>query len=515
MKIVSTLIILAFMFWNVSGQSAYQMGLILDDDDYLNLPHSSENLTVSSGQKSLPLQVDLTPYCPEVRHQGDISSCVGWAAGYGAMTIERAIRNGWQDRREITQNASSALFVYNQLSDEDCGAIRMPDALRFMQMEGNCLARDFDFDVNACDLKASENQLIKARAYKIEEFIRLFEPNATAAEKIRNTKLVLAQNKPVVIGMKVLNNFYAIKYGDESWFPTIGDQTYAGGHAMVVVGYDDVRFNPGREDIPADMKGAFLILNSWGKGWGKDGYIWVRYAHFGEYCRHAYAMMLQGGKPIDFELDSRPEPEEEETESRDLRSLAGSFGFKLYTGQWFNNKPLFREQPVRLENNIYLLDECRVGDQFQLYVTSEYLNGYIYVFSIDATGKAEVHFPKSEEYNIKFADQRESALLMGSGSTLTIPSEETALTITHTGEDHLIVLFSESKIKPRYIDYLGSQLISASSAIDENLPRLIRKYMVPFADITYSRDKMGFKVATRSDGRIVPIILKVRVDSRQ
>src|SRR5690606_1097038 len=109
----------------------------------------------------IPLKVDLTPYCPEVRHQGDISSCVGWAAGYGAMTIERAIRNGWKDRQEITQNASSALFVYNQLSDEDCGAIRMPDALRFMQMEGNCLARDFDFDVNACDLKASENQLKK------------------------------------------------------------------------------------------------------------------------------------------------------------------------------------------------------------------------------------------------------------------------------------------------------------------------------------------------------------------
>jgi hypothetical protein len=131
------------------------------------------------------------------------------------------------------------------------------------------------------------------------------------------------------------------------------------------------------------------------------------------------------------------------------------------------------------------------------------------VFSVDATGKAEVHFPKSEEYNVKFEDQNESALLMGTGSTLTVPSEETALTITHPGEDYLIVLFSESKIKPKYIDYLGTQLISASESPDTKLPRLLKKYMVPFSDILYYPDHMGFEVSTRSDGKIVPIILKV------
>ena len=510
MKVLYILILLVFITLEVSGQSAFPMGLILDDEDYLDLPHTSGNIEISSGQKSIPLQVNLSPFCPEVRHQGDISSCVGWATGYAAMTIERAIKNGSKDRIEITRGANSALFVYNQLSDQDCGAIRMPDALRFLQLKGNCLARDFDFDVNNCEKKADEAHLKKASAYKIEEFVRLFEPNEDAELKIKNTKLVLAQNKPVVIGMKVLNNFYSIKYGDESWYPTIGDQTYAGGHAMVVVGYDDLKFNPGRDDLPANLKGAFLIMNSWGKGWGLDGFIWVRYAHFGEYCRHGYALMLEGGTPVDFDLDMTPDTAVKEVVSRDLRSLSGSFGFKLYTGQWFNNKPLFREQEVKLENNTYLLDNCQVGDQFQLYVTSEYLNGYIYVFSIDPAGKAEVHFPKSEEYNLKFQNQNESALLMGTGSTLTIPSEETALTITHTGEDHLIVLFSESKIKPRYIDYLGSQLISTSGNVDEKLPRLIKKYMVPFADITYDADKMGFKVDTRSDGRIVPIILKVK-----
>ncbi|MBK8501707.1 MAG: DUF4384 domain-containing protein [Saprospiraceae bacterium] len=488
--------------------------MILDDDAYIEIPHSSANIQISSGQKSVPLSVDLSVYCPEVRHQGDISSCVGWAAGYGAMTMERAIKNGWKNRTRITESANSALFVYSQLSDEDCGAIRMPDALRFMQLKGNCLARDFDFDINSCHKTASENHLKKASEYRIEEFVRLFEPNSDPVEKVRTTKLILAQQKPVVIGMKLLNNFYSIQSGDESWFPNIGDQTYAGGHAMVVVGYDDLKFNADRNDIAAETKGAFLIMNSWGKGWGHDGYIWVRYGHFGEYCRHAYALMMSGGDPIDFSLDMSPDSSQEIEEStgRDLRTLAGSFGFKLYTGQWYNNKPLFREQVVSLKNQTYMLENRQLGEQFQLYVTSEYLDGYIYVFSVDPTGKAEVHFPKSEEYNVKFADQNESALLMGTGSTLTVPSEETALTITHQGEDHLIVLFSESKIKPKYIDYLGEQLIGASETPDTKLPRLLKKYMVPFSDILYYPDHMGFEVSTRSEGKIVPIILKVKSD---
>ncbi|MCB0688315.1 MAG: DUF4384 domain-containing protein, partial [Saprospiraceae bacterium] len=410
------------------------------------------------------------------------------------------------------------LFVYNQLSDDACGAIRMPDALRYMQARGNCLARDFDFDVNTCHKRANENLIRKASEYKIDEFIRLFDPNAPLSEKVRSTKLVLAQEKPVVIGMKVLNNFYAIKYGEESWFPTVGDQTYAGGHAMVVVGYDDLKFNSDRDDVPADMKGAFLIMNSWGKGWGLDGFIWVRYAHFGEFCRHAYALMLDGGAPIDFNLDTAPDHAESEPEmvlanddsGRDLRTVSGSFGFRLYTGEWFNNKPLFREQNVKLNQHTYELSNCKVGDQFQLYVTSEYLNGYIYVFSVDAAGKVEVHFPKSEEYNMRYSEMNESALLMGAGSTLVVPSEESALTLTHQGSDHLIVLFSEKKIKPKYIDYLGNELISTDDDLDNKLPKLLRKYMVPFADIHYYTNRMGFDVSTRSDGLIVPIVLNVK-----
>lgn len=51
---------------------------------------------------------------------------------------------------------------------------------------------------------------------------------------------------------------------------------------MVAVGYDDsVRIGGG----DSETEGAFLIRNSWGRGWGDDGYGWLPY----EYVRRGLA----------------------------------------------------------------------------------------------------------------------------------------------------------------------------------------------------------------------------------
>ena len=65
-----------------------------------------------------------------------------------------------------------------------------------------------------------------------------------------------------------------------------------------------------------------------------------------------------------------------------------------------------------LRDNHYVLSNRSVGDQFQLFVQSDFEGGFIYVFSVDPTGKHEVHFPRSAEYNEKFTDENESALLL-------------------------------------------------------------------------------------------------------
>ncbi len=520
MKYLIVVLAVLFFPFTMNAQQRYPMGLVMDDEEYDKLPYMSENIQINTGQKSISRKVDLSPYCPEIRHQGDIASCVGWAVGYAAMTIERAIKNKWTGRQSISEKANSALFVYNQIIEGNCNlGVTMPKALNLIQEKGNCLAKDFDTDPNDCTKEASDFLYKKAEDYRIEDYIPLFKKSAPGDEKIRTTKLVLAQNKPVIVGMRVLTNFYNIQDGDESWFPTIGNTTYAGGHAMVVVGYDDDRFARPDREISDDMKGAFKLMNSWGKNWGENGYIWIRYAHYAEYCKHAYAIMLAEGAPIDFNMDTTPEEIAEQTvavETEDpgasLNYLAGSFGFRQFTGQMDNGAPVFEEAGVELENGFYRLGGTpRVGDIFQLYVQSGFDNGYIYVLSVDPQGKAEVHFPKSEEYNESFEGEDESALLLSSGSLLTIPSINSGLQLKHPGRDFLVVLFSTQKIKGKYLDFLCGQLSENKSQLQEQLKSLLGKFMVPGPDITYQKNQMGFEVSTRSEGKIVPIVLSVDV----
>ncbi len=307
--------------------------------------------------------------------------------------------------------------------------------------------------------------------------------------------------------MQVLTNFYSIAEGDQSWLPSVGDGGYAGGHAMVVVGYNDDQFHPYRSDIPKNEKGAFLLMNSWGKKWGLGGYIWVRYRDFAQHCKHAYALMLSGAQPVDLEADVTPNPNMNSGTS--IRKLSGTFGFQSYTGEWFNDKPVFKEELVQLDGEHYLLAERKVGEQFQLKIKSDFAQGYIYAFSVDPEGKVEVHFPRSGVYNPKFDELNESALVMDKGSSITIPSATKALEIKKAGTDHLVVLFSERKIKPKFVTALGKQLASSEGSYEEELPRLLQKYMIPFSDITYRTNEMGFEVGTRSTGKIVPLVLRL------
>ena len=152
--------------------------------------------------------------------------------------------------------------------------------------------------------------------------------------------------------------------------------------------------------VPDNVKGAFKLMNSWGKNWGERGYIWVRYADFGNYCKQAFALMLRDAEPINFDFDKEiaqeenlKEKESEELLGRELSQFAGVFGFRNYVG--WDNGPQFEEATVRLNQAGYyrLEGDWQVGNKFQLYVESGFEGGYIYVFSIDPRGKAAIHFP--------------------------------------------------------------------------------------------------------------------------
>ena len=86
-RLINLCALCCFAFWGHA--QTFPTGLVMDDEDYESQTFTSSNIQFE-GSKAMERQVDLAPYCPEIRHQGEISSCVGWSAGYGALTIERA-----------------------------------------------------------------------------------------------------------------------------------------------------------------------------------------------------------------------------------------------------------------------------------------------------------------------------------------------------------------------------------------------------------------------------------------
>lgn len=490
-----------------SAQQDYPSGMLFEDERYDSLSVISDDI---EGAKFLPQRVDLTPFAPAIRNQGEIFSCVGWSVGYAALTIERAIQNNWTDRHYINENANSALFIYNQIKRQTCsGGSQITAALELLETKGNCLAQEFDFNINDCNKQPDNSILQAAQQYKISHSIKLFEKHDEAALKIQKVKRVLAHRKPVIIGMKMLRNFYKLE-GARFWWPNIGDQTFAGGHAMCVVGYDE-------------EQRAFKLMNSWGKNWGNQGFIWVKYQHFADYCKYAYAIFLNEGEAIDFDKPEATNPSIAANlnlsaannnptiaAKRQLRELSGKFNFQKFVGWGSDNKPTFEIAAVELDKNIYqLTKQAQLGDRFQLLAETGFDNGYVYVFSVDAVGKTEVHFPKKESLNKKFTGKNETALLLSGGSKLTIPSKTKVLKLRQTGDDYLICLFSEKRIKPRFIQFLCAELSDKRTNLLPALQQLLGKHFIPAGDVTFESGQMAFSVQTRSKGSIVPIVLKV------
>lgn len=457
------------------AQETYSSGLSWDDAVYNALPRQ----TALTGAKSavLPASIDLSAYCPEVRHQGEAYSCVGWAVGYGALTIQHAISHGMTDKRQITEQAYSAMFIYNQIKTGHCkqGA-QLSDALALLRKQGDCLARDFDLALEDCERKPSEVLCQMARKDTIIDYVTLFGLSDPAHSKILQIKTALASHRPVIVGMSILTNFYQLREA-RYWWPQLGNTTPAGGHAMVVVGYDD-------------QAGAFLLLNSWGKDWGDKGFIRIKYEHLGQYCKYAYVLVTNTRDGDDT--------------SPTGQTLALACNMRsLENGTTWNNV-VFGGHGGLYTSSL----QWPKGQLFQLDVQLHQPDSYMYVFSVDAENNVHVHWPRQAALNPKFTDLNESALNLESEVLFTIPAPDKALKISYTGKDVIYILLAA---KPLYdLKFIMEKLRYANGNYIERLERIMGKHLIAPTDILYAPDSINATaLAAENNGYLLPVVIEL------
>merc|ERR1712113_608188 len=80
---------------------------------------------------------------------------------------------------------------------------------------------------------------------------------------INDMKHCLFQGFPFVFGFWVYESFRNINSSGMMPMPSSGEYI-AGGHAVCAVGYDDVRE-------------VLIVRNSWGRGWGDNGFFYMPY----------------------------------------------------------------------------------------------------------------------------------------------------------------------------------------------------------------------------------------------
>jgi len=225
---------------------------------------------------ALPSCVDLCPQEPfPVYNQGSLGSCT-------ANTLAAAFHFE-QCRQGLKTLRPSRLFIhYNERTAEgkisEHAGSSLRDSIRALKRSGVCSERLWPYSGAKFAEKPSPECYAAAKANTCQQYARV-------EQTLESLKGCLTAGFPFVFGFQVACDFMLgdmQSSGTMSWPPQGATQ---GGHAVQACGYDDKR-------------SVFIVRNSWGAGWGDQGYFYMPYEFIvdPELCQDFWAIMWAEGE---------------------------------------------------------------------------------------------------------------------------------------------------------------------------------------------------------------------------
>ncbi len=237
-----------------------------------------EMLTAVGAEKplkvGLPPSTDLRSWCSPIEDQGSLGSCT---ANAGVGMVE------YFERRAFGKHIDgSRLFLYKATRNllhwsGDTGAF-LRSTMGALVLFGIPPEEYWPYVIADFEKEPTPFCYAYAQNYQAISYYRLDPPGTTPAVLLNQIKTNLSAGLPSMFGFTVYNSYSQAATTGKIPYPTKGEKI-VGGHAVLAVGYDDnmkiKNTNPGG----TETKGALLIRNSWGTGWGAAGYGWLPYEY--------------------------------------------------------------------------------------------------------------------------------------------------------------------------------------------------------------------------------------------
>jgi C1A family cysteine protease len=208
--------------------------------------------------KRLPAVIDLRPRCPSVFDQGTLGSCT-------ANAIGNAYRFDLLKQRGARSFVPSRLFIYYNerviegTVDTDAGAM-LRDGIKTLAKQGVCDERRWPYE----PLRFADKPPAPAYREGLQHQALSYQRLVQDAWQMKGC---LASGFPFVFGFSVYESFESPSVARTGRMPMPGpDERLVGGHAVLVVGYDD-------------RSARFTCMNSWSTRWGDAGFFYMPYAY--------------------------------------------------------------------------------------------------------------------------------------------------------------------------------------------------------------------------------------------
>jgi C1A family cysteine protease len=226
-----------------------------------------------------------TNYVTPIRNQGNCGSCWAFATA-GALESYTLIQGGDSTCILGVCDLSEQMLLACSGAGNCKSGGYIDAAANYIRDTGLPPENCYGYNIGSAGT-CSPCNIWESQVHKIDAWAYV----ATTSPKVDTIKTALTTTGPLVTTMDVYQDFYRY-YSSGVYSYTSGP--YMGGHAVIIVGYQDDSTLPGG--------GYFRVKNSWGSNWGEAGFFKIAYSElasvvdFGDWTI-AYQTAASAGLP--------------------------------------------------------------------------------------------------------------------------------------------------------------------------------------------------------------------------